>query len=112
MAKYLLSVYQPTGGAAPTSLDEIMRAVDLVDAAMHEAGVWVFTGGLADPSGALVLHPDSAELTATAGPLVPATQILGGFTIIDVADRDAALHWGGRLATATTLPIEVRAFQG
>ncbi len=112
MAQYLLSVYQPTGGTVPANLDEIMREVDAVDAAMHEAGVWVFSGGLADPSSAQVLHPGRAEVTATAGPLVPAAQVLGGFTIIDVADRGAALDWGGRLATATTLPIEIRAFQG
>jgi hypothetical protein len=33
---------------------------------------------------------------------------LGGFTIIAVPDLEAALRWAGKLAKATTLPIEVR----
>ncbi len=112
MTQYLLSVHQPEGGEPPADLEDIMREVDAVDSAMHEAGVWVFSGGLADPSQARVLRLDGAEVTATAGPLVPAAHVLGGFTIIDVAGLAAALDWGTRLARATTLPIEVRAFQG
>lgn len=112
MAQYLLSVYQPEGGEPPANLESIMREVDAVDSAMHEAGVWVFSGGLQDPSSAQVLHPHGAGVITTTGPVVSAAQVLGGFTIVDVADRDAALDWAGRLARATTLPIEVRAFQG
>ena len=112
MAQYLLSVYQPDGGEPPTDLESIMREVDAVDSDMHEAGVWVFSGGLQDPSSAQVLHPHPAGVSATTGTVVSAAHVLGGFTIIDVPDRDAALDWGGRLARATTLPIEVRAFQG
>ena len=112
MAQYLLSVYQPTGGVAPANLDEIMSEVDLVDAAMHEAGVWVFSGGLGSPADAVVLRPEGDEVHPSAGTMVEADQILGGFTLIDVPDREAALGWGSRLARATTLPIEVRALQG
>jgi hypothetical protein len=36
---------------------------------------------------------------------------LGGFTVIEATDLDAALDWAGRLARATTLPIEVRPVQ-
>ena len=111
MAQYLLSVYQPEDGEPPADLETIMDAVDAVDSAMHEAGVWVFSGGLQAPSTARVLRPRGAEMTATAGPVVSAAQILGGFTIIDVPDHDAALDWATRLARATTLPIELRAFQ-
>jgi hypothetical protein len=37
---------------------------------------------------------------------------LGGFTVIDAPDLDAALGWADKLARATTLPIEVRPVQG
>ena len=36
---------------------------------------------------------------------------IGGFSIIQAADLDAALEWGRKLARATTLPIEVRPLQ-
>jgi hypothetical protein len=50
MTQYLLSVVQPTGdGTLPPDLDQIMADVDEVDRQMHEAGVWVFAGGLHDP---------------------------------------------------------------
>ena len=35
----------------------------------------------------------------------------GGFSIVDVPELDAAMDWGRKLATATTLPIEVRPFR-
>jgi hypothetical protein len=37
---------------------------------------------------------------------------LGGFTIVDAPDRDAALGWGRKLSRVTGLPIEVRPFAG
>ena len=112
MTQYLLSVYQPTGGGAPANLDEIMREVDLVDAAMHEAGVWVLSGGLGAPGDAVVMRPDGEEVTASPGPMVAADQTIGGFTLIEVDGREAAADWAARLARATTLPIEVRALVG
>ncbi len=46
----------------------------------------------------------------TDGPYLEGKEHLGGFTIIQAPDLDAALGWGRRLAEATTLPIEVRPF--
>ena len=47
----------------------------------------------------------------TDGPFAEAKEYLGGLTVIDVPDLDAALEWGRRAARVTTLPIEVRPFQ-
>ena len=47
----------------------------------------------------------------TDGPFAEGKEHLGGFTIIEAPDLDAALEWGRKLARATTLPIEVRPFQ-
>jgi len=49
---------------------------------------------------------------AIDGPFAEGKEQVGGFTIIQVPDLDAALAWGERLARATTLPVEVRPFQG
>ena len=35
---------------------------------------------------------------------------IGGITIVQVSDLDAALHWARKLARAITTPIEVRPF--
>nr|BFF18073.1 hypothetical protein GCM10025730_15940 [Promicromonospora thailandica] len=51
------------------------------------------------------------ETTRTAGPFVEATQYLGGFWIIDVADEDAAVGWAERASAALRSRIEVRGLQ-
>ena len=113
MTQYLLTVVEPTGGGVPEpeALDAIMKDVDAVDREMHDAGVWVFAGGLHDPSTATVLRPTNGDVLVTDGPFAEGKEHVGGFSIVDVADLDAALEWGRKLARATTLPIEVRPFR-
>ena len=48
----------------------------------------------------------------TDGPYVEGKEHIGGLTIIKATSLDEALAWGRKLALATTLPIEVRPFQG
>lgn len=113
MTQYLLSVYQPDGPIPePDVLAEIGADLDALNADMRAAGVWVFSNGLLPPSSATVVRADGVEVIITDGPFAEGREHLGGLTIIDVPDLDAALDWGGRLAAATTLPIEVRPFAG
>ncbi|MBO1740417.1 YciI family protein [Leifsonia sp. TF02-11] len=111
MTQYLLSVYQPDG---PIPEPEVLAAIgdDLarLNDEMRAAGAWVFSNGLLPPSSATVLRPDGDDVLVTDGPFAEGKEHLGGFTIVDVPDLDAALAWGKRLAVATTLPIEVRPF--
>jgi hypothetical protein len=113
MPQYLLTVVEPTGTGEPSpeALEAIMRDVGEVDRAMREAGVWVFAGGLFPPDRATTLRPKADEVLVTDGPFAEGREHVGGFTVVDVADLDAALDWGRRLARATTLPIEVRPFR-
>ena len=112
MTQYLLSVNQPDGPFPPElDLDQIMADVGAVDQEMKTAGVWVFAGGLFPPSAATVIRLHDGELLMTDGPYAEGKEHLGGFTIIEAPDLDAALEWGRKLARATVLPIEVRPFQ-
>jgi hypothetical protein len=107
MTRYLLSVYQPyDDGPPPENLDEVMRDVAALTKEMQSAGVWVFAGGLHPPSTATVVRDE----LITDGPFIEAKEHLGGFTVIDASDLDAALEWARRTSRATTLPIEVRPF--
>jgi hypothetical protein len=112
MNQYLLSIYQPDGGAPPPHvLQAIMRDVDAVRQEMKAAGAWVFAAGLHPPSTATVVRVQDGQLLMTDGPFAEGKEHIGGFSIIRAADLDAALEWGARLARATTLPIEVRPLQ-
>jgi hypothetical protein len=111
MSQYLLSVYQPDGPIPePEALAAIGADLDALNTEMRAAGAWVFSNGLLPPASATVLKPTGSEVLVTDGPFAEGKEHLGGFTIVDVPDLDAALEWGRRLAVATTLPIEVRPF--
>jgi hypothetical protein len=77
---------------------------------MKAAGAWVFAGGLHAPSTATVLQLKDDDVLTTDGPFIEGKEYLGGFTIINADDLDAALGWGRKLARAIGLPIEVRPF--
>lgn len=114
MKQYLISMYQPAGAGSPDPefLAEVMGKVEAIGRELREAGSWVFGNGLHAPETATVLRPKGDEVLVTDGPFVEGKEYLGGITIITAPDLDAALEWGRRYAQATTLPIEVRPFQG
>jgi hypothetical protein len=112
MKHYLLSIIQPDAPTpSPEVLDPIMRDVDAVRHEMEEAGAWVFSDGLHAPSSATTLRPRDGEVLMSDGPFAEGKEHIGGLTILQAPDLDAALDWGRKLALATTLPIEVRPFQ-
>ncbi len=113
MSQYLLSVYYPEGGTVPDTeaLAQITANLETLNADLRAAGAWVFAGGLYPPSTATVLTPTSGEVLVTDGPYVESKEVLGGFSIIEAPDLDAALAWGRRMAEAVTVPIEVRPIQ-
>ena len=113
MTRYLLSVIQPDGPAPePEVLDKVMADLEVLNAELRAAGAWVFAGGLHPPSTATVVRSRDGQVLMTDGPYAEGKEHIGGFTIVDAPDLDAALGWAARLAEATTLPIEVRPFQG
>jgi len=81
---------------------------------MKAAGVHVFAGGLEEEGSPLftVAHADatSGTLTVTDGPYAETTEVLGGLTVVDVADEAEARMWAGKVAVACGWPQEVRRF--
>jgi hypothetical protein len=111
MPQYLLSVYPPDGSPPATvDLDKVTRDLDAVNQELKAAGAWVFVGGLHPPSTATVVRARGNEVLITDGPFAESKEHVGGFTIIEAPDLDAALQWGTRIARASTLPVEVRPF--
>ena len=113
MPQYLISMYQPDGVVPPPEfLAPVMERLGELQREMEQAGAWVFGGGLHDASTATVLlTKDDGDVLITDGPYTEGKEHLGGFTVIEVPDLDAALGWGRRYAEITGLPIEVRPFR-
>jgi hypothetical protein len=109
MKQYLLGIYQPDGDPPPPEvLAPVMRQLATLDQQMKDAGVWVFSAGLHQPSTATVLQARDGDVVMTDGPYIEGKEHIGGFTIIQAPDLDEALVWGRRLAEIIGLPIEVR----
>jgi hypothetical protein len=76
------------------------------------AGAYVFAGGLdEDVQEAFSADATSGTLTFTDGPFVETKEFLGGLTVVDVADEQAARMWAGKIAEACGWPQEVRRFK-
>ena len=110
MKQYLLSIYQPDGDPPPPEvLDPIMKNLGELNEQLRAAGAWVFTAGLHPPSTATVIRAHDGGPVLTDGPFTEGKEHLGGFTVINADDLDAALEWGGRMAAILSpLAVEVR----
>ena len=79
---------------------------------MKAAGVYVFAGGLEEETDrTFTADATSGTLMFTEGPFVETKEFLGGLTVVDVADEDAARMWAGKIAEACGWPQEVRRFK-
>jgi hypothetical protein len=112
MATYMLSVVYREGRTKPEPerLAKISAAVTAVHEEMERAGAWVFGGGLAPASSATVVEARDTDPLIVDGPFAEGKEYLGGLSIIEAPDLDAALVWAEKLSRATTTPIEIRPF--
>ena len=108
MTRYLISF---PGGAMDHIPEEEMPAVGeaahaVVQEAM-DAGVWVFGGGLAEDVDPVMVAGDGTITVAT----YPQTnEFNGGFSVLDVLSRDAAVQWAAKIASACRCAQEIREF--
>ena len=113
MPQYMLSVHH-SPDAPPPPPEEMQKAfeqVDVVNAEIMAAGVWVFAGGLESPEIATVVSAKGSDIVMTDGPFGETKEHLGGFWVISVPDLDAALEWAKKATVACMGPVEVRPFQ-
>ena len=76
---------------------------------MRDAGVLVFAAGVdEDVDAAVTADATSGTVTFARGLYAPGEQYIGGLTIIDAADDEAAKQWGGRIAEACGWPQQIR----
>lgn len=114
VTQYLMSVWYPAGSPppGPDELERITREVDAVHRGLQQQGAWVFGAGVHGAETATVVQTTGGRPVTTDGPFVETKEVLGGFSVVDVADLDVALVWAERLSEATTCPIEVRPLHG
>lgn len=112
MARYLLSVHVGTDDRPDQmSPDEARQGYERVAALerdLRDANALVFSARLAGPSETVVVRASIGRAITTDGPLVEAKEVIGGFYIIEVRDRESAVEWAARTSAAIGMPIELR----
>ena len=108
MTRYLISF--PSGAMDHIPVEEMPSVGEAAHAVVREAmdaGVLVFGGGLAEDVDPVMVAGDG---TITAGTYPQTKDFDGGFTILDVASREAALEWASKIAAACRCAQEIREF--
>jgi hypothetical protein len=87
---------------------DVGEAAHAVIEQAKDAGVYLFTGGLDEDVEPVMVAGDG---TVTPGTYPETKELSGGFTVVDVPSREAALEWAAKIASACRCAQEVREFQ-
>jgi hypothetical protein len=107
MTRYLISF--PDGAMDHIPEEEMPEVAKAAHAVVQDAlnvGVYVFAGGMDVQRPGIV----ATDGTVTEGPYPQTRELSGGFTILDVPTREAALKWAAKIAVACRCAQEVREF--
>lgn len=107
MTKYLVSF---PGEAMVVSDEDFQAVADAAHAVIEEAkagGVYVFGGGINEDVAPVRVAADGAVTEGTyPGHTVPN----GGYTILELPTREAAIEWAAKIAKACRCSQELREF--
>ena len=106
MTKYLISF--PSEAMALTD-EEFPIVADAAHAVIEEAkaaGVYVFGGGIAEDVDPVLVAADGS----VSAEIYPGSELKGGFTILELPDREAAEEWARKIAVSCRCSQELREF--
>lgn len=106
MPQYLVALYLPDDFDPSTQDEAMVEEIHALNREMIAAGVRKFAGGLGSAH-TLRAQPDG-DVVITDGPYLETKELVGGITILEVADLDEALAWARRTASVCRAPVEVR----
>ncbi|WP_327108158.1 YciI family protein [Nonomuraea glycinis] len=84
--------------------EDVGKAAHAVVQEAVDAGVWVFGAGLERQRASIV----ATDGMVTDGPYPETKEVIGGFTVVEVASREEALAWAAKTAVACRCAQEVR----
>lgn len=78
------------------------------DEALQRRGVYIHAEALQAPETAVVVRARRGRVTTTDGPFAEAKEMLGGFILIEVPDREAAIAVAAGIPVGRYGTVEVR----
>jgi hypothetical protein len=106
MTQYLISFDDGWMTFPDEDLPDVAKAALAVVQEAKDAGVFVFSGGLASQRASVV----ATDGTVTDGPYPETKEVIGGLMVVDVSSREEALEWAAKTAFACRCAQEVREF--
>lgn len=107
MTKYLISFPASAMDVPQEDLPAVSEAAHEVIREAKAAGVYVFGGGLNETVPPLRV---AADCTLSSETYRQTRELDGGFCVLELPSRDAAIDWAARLAEACRCAQEVREF--
>jgi hypothetical protein len=87
---------------------ERMKAMMKYNEALKDAGVLITLDGLHPPSMGARVSFASGKPVVTDGPFTESKEVLGGYWMIDVPSRQAAIDWASKCPASANEIIEIR----
>lgn len=106
----LLMIPQGYESAAPGTMPEADRVAEMMkfNEALQNAGVLRSLDGLHPPSMGARVTFDTGKPVVTDGPFIETKEVLGGYWIIDVPSKQAAIEWAACCPASGNEIIEIR----
>ena len=106
MTKYLISFPSSAMDLSAENLAAASVDSHAVIEQVKAAGAYVFGGGIDESIAPVRVSADGSASTE----LYPGSVLTGGFLVLELPSRDAALEWAARIAAACRCDQEVREF--
>ena len=105
--KYLISFPAPAMDIPEEELPAVSEASHAVIREAKAAGVYVFGGGIDEGVAPVMVAGDG---TVTHETYPQTREFNGGFCVLELPSREAALEWAAKIATACRCAQELRQF--
>jgi hypothetical protein len=118
MTHYLLAVHGPAemnefgNYGSKEEMEQAFADTGAFNDKLKADGYWVFAGGLEPARQAVVVDGQGEQPVVTDGPYLESKELIGGFWVIDVPDREVALRLAAEGSKACRGKVEVRPFGG
>ena len=106
MSKYLISFPGEAMVLTDKEFPIVAAAAHAVIEDAKAAGVYVFGGGIAEEVDPVLVSADGSVSTE----IYPGSELKGGFTVLELPTREAALEWARKIAVACRCSQELREF--
>ena len=108
MTKYLVSFPGPAMDVPDEDMVAVSEAAHAVIREAKDAGVYVFGGGINEEVAPQMVAADG---TVTNETYTQTKEFDGGFCVLELPSREAAIQWAAKIAQACRCSQELREFQ-